>query len=61
MVRIPKPNSETTARLKIERNVGNNPTFEQQVQMARSLIRQGENWMGFVQDLEMRRKIQEAI
>lgn len=36
-------------------------TFEQQVQMARHLERQGECWEQYVRDPEMRRRIREAM
>lgn len=62
MVRIPKPDPEMVARMKAEREAMKQvPTFEQQVQMARDMIRNGENWMEYVHDPEMRRKIQEAL
>ena len=64
MVNIPKPNPEMVARIKAEREAAGcnaGPTFAQQVEMARSLTRQGENWMELVRDPEMRRRIQGAL
>jgi hypothetical protein len=62
MVNIPKPNPEMVARIKAEREAMKQvPTFEQQVQMAKEMIRNGESWMGCVQDPAMRQRIQEAL
>lgn len=55
MVRIPNATCKIPARKNFE------PTFEQQVKMAKQLAINGENWMQYVQDPEMRRKIAEAM